>query len=51
MKSKDHDSIVTETYTQAKSEHLGGKSRVKYKKHYRLNPKQLLQSVKKVFGY
>lgn len=51
MKSREHDQVITERYTSAKNEHVGGKTRQKYKKHYRLNPKKLLQSVKRVFGY
>ena len=51
MKSREHEQVVTERYTSAKSEHLGGKTRQKYKKHYRLNARKLLQSVKRVFGY
>ena len=51
MKSKEHDHVVTEHYQSAKAEHVGGKNRQKYKKHYRFNAQKLLQSVKKVFGY
>lgn len=51
MKSREHEQVVTENYSTAKNEHVGGKTRQKYKKHYRLNPRKLLQSVRKMFGY
>lgn len=51
MKDKHHDDVVTEHYRTAKNEPNTGKTRSKYKKHYRLNATKLLRSVKKVFGY
>lgn len=49
MKEKDHDTIVSQTYTSPTNEHFKGKSNTKYKKHYRPNARKLLQSVQKLF--
>jgi hypothetical protein len=51
MKAKDHDTIVDEHYRSPKQEIVGGKTKSKYKKHKRINPKQLLQSVMKKFRF
>lgn len=51
MKSREHDNVITESYTSPKNEHFGGKTKQKYKKHYRFNTTKMLKSVKKIFGY
>jgi len=51
MKKKDHDTIVQENYTCPKNEIVGGKSRIKSKKHKRISTRQLLLSTKKLLGF